>query len=133
MAYLIDTNIWIFYLKRQATPVRAKLALHLPEEIFVCSIVWAELLHGACKYEDPALRNAKVETTLNPFVSLDFNTAAASHYATIRHDLEVRRCIIGANDLMIAAIALANDLTVVTNNVDEFRRVPGLRVEDWSV
>ena len=68
-----------------------------------------------------------------PFASFDFDLEAARHYAVIRSDLEMRRQIIGNNDLMIAAIALANDLTVVTNNVNEFNRVPGLRSEGWSV
>jgi tRNA(fMet)-specific endonuclease VapC len=70
---------------------------------------------------------------LSPYASLPFDSAAARHYAAIRHDLERRACIIGNNDLMIAAIALANDLTVITHNVDEFSRVTGLKVEDWSV
>ena len=133
MNCLIDTNIWIFHLKRAAGPVRTRLAAHSVNEIAVCSVVWAELLHGARKYDDPAAREAKVQFTLSPFVCLDFDTAAARHYAFIRDDLERRGCIIGNNDLMIASIALANNLTLITNNVDEFRRVPGLRVEDWSV
>jgi tRNA(fMet)-specific endonuclease VapC len=133
MPYLIDTNIWIYYLKRQFNPVRTRLASLPVREVQVCSVVWAELLHGARKYDDPLAREAMVHTTLAPFVSHDFDLAAARHYADIRHDLERRACIIGNNDLMIAAIALANDLTVVTHNVDEFRRVTGLRVEDWSV
>ena len=68
-----------------------------------------------------------------PFASFDFDLEAARQYAVIRSDLEMRRQIIGNNDLMIAAIALANDLTVVTNNVNEFNRVPGLPSEGWSV
>ncbi len=133
MRYLIDTNIWIFHLKRPVSPVRAALASRSPREIAVCSVVWAELLHGARKYDDPEAREAKVLTTLEPFVSFDFDREAAHHYARIRHDLETRGQIIGNNDLMIAAIALANNLTIVSNNVDEFRRVPRLSVEDWSV
>jgi tRNA(fMet)-specific endonuclease VapC len=132
MRYLVDTNIWIFHLKRFSSPIRARLSAHPVSDVAVCSIVWAELLHGARKYDDPLAREAKVRYTLSPFVTLDFDVVAASHYALIRDDLERRGCIIGNNDLMIAAIALANDLTVVTNNVDEFSRVAGLRVEDWS-
>ncbi len=74
-----------------------------------------------------------LQTTLSPFDNLDFDLAAARHDAEIRHNLEQRGLIIGNNDLMIAAIALANDLTVVTHNPDEFKRVHGLQVEDWSV
>jgi tRNA(fMet)-specific endonuclease VapC len=113
--------------------VLTALALRSPHEIAACSIVWAELLHGARKYDDPAAREARVHSTLMPFASFDFDLEAARHYAVIRSDLEMRRQIIGNNDLMIAAIALANDLTVVTNNVNEFNRVPSLRSEGWSV
>ena len=73
---------------------------------------------------------AKVERTLSPFRSLPFDDAAARHYAEIRDDLETRGAIIGPNDLLIAAIALANDLTLVTSN-HEFSRIEGLRTEDW--
>ncbi len=133
MRFLVDTNIWIFYLKSQHTPVRSKLASTPPGEIAVATVVWAKLLHGARKYGDPADREARVENTLRPFHCLPFDLDAARHYARIRDDLERRGQLIGGNDLMIAAIALTHGLTVVTNNVSEFSRVPGLRVEDWSV
>ena len=99
-------------------------------DIAVCSVVWAELLHGARKYGRREERVAKVERTLSPFRSLPFDDAAARHYARIRDDLETRGAIIGPNDLLIAAIALANDLTLVTRD-HEFSRIVGLRTEDW--
>jgi tRNA(fMet)-specific endonuclease VapC len=95
-------------------------------------VVWAELLHGARKYENPADRRERVEKVLIPLESFDFDLTAARHYATARDTLEKEGRSIGLNDLLIASIALANDLTVVTNNADEFNRVPGLIVEDWS-
>ena len=73
-----------------------------------------------------------MERVLNPLENFDFDRAAARHCAIPRDTLEKAGMVIGLNDLMIAAIALANDLTVVTNNTGEFNRVPGLRVEDWS-
>lgn len=133
MRYLIDTNIIIFALKNARSPSALRLSATPLTDQCVCSVVEAELLHGAHKYDDPTRREAVVTGFLAPYLSLSFDTEAARHYADIRHDLERRACIIGNNDLMIAAIALANDLTVVTHNVDEFRRVTGLRVEDWSV
>lgn len=75
---------------------------------------------------------ARIERTLAPFRSLPFDDLAARRYAEIRDVLETRRQIIGPNDLLIAAIALTHGLTLVTNN-GEFRRVPGLAVEDWIV
>ena len=133
MRYLLDTNAWIVYFKGRQTSVRSRLEGTPRDQITTCSVVWAELLHGARKYENPAERRERVERVLNPLENFDFDLAAARHYAITRDTLEKAGMVIGLNDLMIAAIALANDLTVVTNNTGEFNRVPGLRVEDWSV
>ena len=116
MRYLLDTNIWIFYLKNLSSPVGVRLRKTYVHEIAVCSVVRAELL----------------ERTLSPFTSLPFDDAAAGHYAIIRDDLESRGVTIGPNDLMIAAIAAAHQLTLVSNN-REFNRVGGIRVEDWTI
>lgn len=133
MRYLLDTNIWIVYLKAVATPVRARLEQTNPADIATCSIVWAELLHGARKYADPAQREARIEMLLSPLTNLPFDLSAARHYARIRDFLERGGQVIGGNDLLIAAISLTHGLTLVTNNGEEFRRVPGLQVEDWTV
>ena len=133
MRYLIDTNIIIFALKDAGSLSAQKLRSTSIADQCICSVVEAELLHGARKYATPDEREARVKGFLAPYTSLAFDSAAAPHYASIRDDLERRACIIGGNDLMIAAIAMANQLTVVTHNVDEFTRVKGLKVEDWSV
>lgn len=132
MRYLLDTNIWIFYLKNSSSLVGTRLRSTSASDIAVCSVVRAELLHGARKYEKRAERVARVELTLSPFISLPFDDAAARHYATIRDDLESRGVAIGPNDLMIAAIAVAHELTLVSNN-REFNRVDGIPVEDWTM
>ncbi len=98
----------------------------------VCSVVWAELLHGARKYERREERQARVERTLAPYQSLPFDNAAARRYAIIRNELETRGEVIGSNDLLIAAIALSHGLILVTNDAG-FARVTELRTEDWSV
>ena len=131
MRYLLDTNIWIFYLKHVDSPLVSHLQKTSANEIAVCSVVWAELLHGARKYQQREDRIARVEKTLSPFRSLPFDDEAARHYAFIRDDLETRGEVIGPNDLMIAAIARSRDLTLVSNN-GEFRRVDGLVFEDWT-
>jgi tRNA(fMet)-specific endonuclease VapC len=133
MRYLLDTNIWIIYLKAVETKVRDRLEQTSLADIATCSVVWAELLYGARKYADPVKREARIETTLGPLTNLLFDLDAARHYARIRDHLERAGQMIGGNDLMIAAIALAHGLTVVTHNCAEFQRVPGLRVEDWLV
>jgi tRNA(fMet)-specific endonuclease VapC len=123
MRYLLDTNTWIHYLKRVGSPVEARLRQTLAAEVAVCSVVWAELLHGAQKYEKREERVARIERTLAPFRSLPFDDAASRRYAEIRDELEIRGEIIGPNDLLIAAIALTHGLILVTNN-REFSRAP---------
>ena len=130
---MCDTNIWIVYLKNASTCVRDRLERTAPSEIAVCSVVWAELLHGARKYDKRETRELRVEATLVPFACLPFDLDSARHYARIRDGLERDGQVIGGNDLMIAAIALANQLILVTNNCREFERVDRLSIEDWSV
>ena len=132
MRYLLDTNIWIFYLKNASSLVGTRLRNTSASDIAVCSVVRAELLHGARKYEKRAERVARVKLTLSPFISLPFDDAAAVNYATIRDDLESQGVPIGPNDLMIAAIAVTLRLTLVSNN-REFSRVDGMPVVDWTI
>jgi len=128
--YLLDTNVWIHYLKGVA-PVVARLRSTPANEIAACSIVWAELLHGARKYGNVEEREARVTRTLSPFLSLPFDDKAAREYARIRDELERAGQLIGPYDLQIASIALCRGLTLVTAN-REFKRVEGLSVEDWT-
>lgn len=132
MRYLLDTNAWIHYLKQAGSPVQRRLRNTPASDVATCSVVWAELLYDARKYQNRAERVARIERTLAPFHSLPFDNAAAGRYAEIRDTLETRGEVIGPNDLLIAAIALTHGLTLVTNN-REFSRVPGLSVEDWTV
>lgn len=132
MLVLFDSNIWIKLLKGRDSPILSRWQQLAFGDLVVCSIVQAELWHGALKYAQPAARREVVDHWLSPYESLPFDARAADYYATIRHDLELRGEIIGPNDLKIAAICLAHDLTLVTGNISEFSRVRGLRVENWS-
>lgn len=132
MPWLLDSNAWIHYLKNPQSSVRRRLEQRRPDEVRVCSVVKAELLHGARKDGRPERRLALLTETFAPYVSLPFDDTAAKYYAHIRHDLETAGQIIGPNDLLIAAICLANDCTLATSNVAESQRVAGLRVEDWT-
>jgi tRNA(fMet)-specific endonuclease VapC len=132
MRYLVDTNTWIFYLKHSDSPVEARSKQTPAADVVVCSVVWAELLHGARKYGKREERVARIERTLGPYRSLPLDDAAARHYADIRDDLESRGALIGPYDLLIASIALSNKLALVTNDGD-FMRVKGLTVEDWTL
>jgi tRNA(fMet)-specific endonuclease VapC len=131
MPYLLDTNSWIAYLKQPSSPIRTRLQSLQPGDIVTCSVVRAELLHGAEKYGNRDRRVAAVVQALGPFRSVPFDDDAAAVYARIRHTLEVAGKTIGPNDLQIAAICLVHGLTLVTSNTGEFSRVGGLVVEDW--
>ena len=131
MAWLLDTNAWIHHLKNPGGPIEQRLNGVSPSEILLCSVVKAELWHGAHKYERRERRLIALQNLFQPFVSLPFDDEAARRYGAIRHELEMRSQIIGPNDLKIAAICLAHGLTLVSSNADEFRRVSGLRLEDW--
>src|SRR5215468_9600916 len=132
MIYLLDTNAWIVFLRRPASPVVARLQAQQPADIRVCSVVVAELLFGCLRSANPAANLAKVQALLAPYASLPFDDRAADHYATIRRHLETIGLPIGPYDLQIAAIALAHGCTLVTHNQAEFSRVPGLLLEDWE-
>jgi tRNA(fMet)-specific endonuclease VapC len=101
-------------------------------EVAICSIVKAELAYGIRRGAYSAQRIAARQAFLSQFVSLPFDDAAAQQYGQIRAQLEMIGRPIGPNDLLIAAIALANHVTLVTHNTSEFSRITGLRVGDWE-
>ena len=131
MAFLPDTNVWISLLKNPASALDARIRAHPVSEILLCAVVKAELWHGAEKYGNRERRLRALEILFAPFASLPFDDAAARQYAEIRHRLETQGRVIGPNDLKVAAIARAHGLTLVSAD-SEFRRVPGLIVEDWT-
>lgn len=132
MKYLLDSNTCIRFLNQRSPALIERLMETPDEDIFVCSIVKAEMFYGSERSQRRE-RNLTVQRTFfSRYVSLPFDDASAEKYAVIRADLETRGQLIGANDLLIAAIALAHDFTLVTHNVSEFSRVPELRWEDWE-
>ncbi len=132
MMFLLDTNSCIVYLNGRSTVLRERIDLAGDERISVCSVVRAELLFGAAKSRSPEKTALVQENFLNRFRSLPFDDSAARAYGPIRAELERTGDSIGAHDLLIAAIALANGLTLVTHNTREFNCVPGLVVQDWE-
>ena len=132
MTWLLDTNVWIQYLKGRDAVLGARIDCTDATDLCVCSVVKAELLRGALGYAKSMERTKRIHETLDPYDSLPFDDVAAEYYARIRHTLELQGQVIGPNDLLIAAICLANGCTLVTSNTDEFSRVPGLKCEDWS-
>jgi tRNA(fMet)-specific endonuclease VapC len=133
MKYLLDTNVCIVYLKGRNLNLKLRLDAIPIEEIAVCSVVKAELCYGAMKSANSERNFALQQGFLNQFVSLPFDDLAATTFGTIRAQLEIRGMPIGAYDIQIAAITLANNLTLITHNTREFERVDGLQIEDWEV
>jgi tRNA(fMet)-specific endonuclease VapC len=132
MTYLLDTNTCIKYLNGTSENIRDNLESRQPEEITVCSVVKGELLYGALKSAKPEGNLKKALKFLDRFLSLPFDDNAAKKYGEIRAKLEKAGTPIGPNDLLIAAIAVSNDTTLVTNNTREFRRIEGIKLEDWE-
>jgi tRNA(fMet)-specific endonuclease VapC len=133
--YLLDTNTCIGWLRQNQPEIVARIQAQTPTDIILCSVVVAELLFGV-ERSDPAHRARtalRVEQLRQRFLSLPFDDAAAEHYGRIRADLTARGLTIGGNDMLIAAIALANSCTLVTHNTAEFSRVPDLVIEDWQL
>ena len=132
MIYLLDTNACIVYLNRPISGVRQRLMTLSPQDIVICSVVKAELFYGAMRSNNPGRTLALQEVFLNNFLSLTFDDTAARIFGTIRAELTALGTPIGPYDLQIAAIALFNNLILVTHNTREFSRVNGLQIEDWE-
>jgi tRNA(fMet)-specific endonuclease VapC len=128
----LDTNVCVEYLRARNSHVVKRINATPPDDIRLCSVVKAELYHGAWRSQQAKTNLIKVETFVGQFLSLSFDDNAAREYGRIRADLETRGCVIGPNDLQIAAIALVHASTLVTHNSREFCQVPGLAIEDWQ-
>ncbi len=132
MTYLLDTNTCIKYLNGTSNMIRQHVEATQEQDIAVCAVVKAELFYGAMKSQHPEQNLAKQQQFLNRFVSLPFDDHAAETYGTIRSILERAGTPIGPNDLLIAAIAVSQNVTLVSNNTREFIRVKNLLLEDWE-
>jgi tRNA(fMet)-specific endonuclease VapC len=130
--YLLDTNVCIVYLKDRSSSIKRYIDNLGSDKIAVCSVVKAELFYGSMGSNNPQKALNLQKSFLSRFISLPFDDSCAEVYGKIRRDLANLGTPIGSNDLQIAAIALVNNLTLVTHNVREFDRVEGLRVEDWE-
>ncbi len=132
MIYLLDTNVCIRYMNGRSLSVRQQLHERQPTDIVVCSVVKAELLYGASRSQDPERSLVAQRRFLQMFRSLPFDDSAAELAGLLRARLAAQGRPIGPYDLQIAAIALANNCTLVTHNVREFERVPDLIIDDWE-
>lgn len=130
LRYMLDTNLCIRVLCERPASARRRFNEHA-DSLSISTIVLAELLHGAARSARPRDNRRGVEDFAARLEVLPFDEAAADHAADIRAGLERKGTPIGAYDLLIAGHARSRGLTVVTGNLREFRRVEGLRSEDW--
>ena len=130
MKYLLDTNTLIYYFKGLGN-VKERLLVCQPSEIVLSSVVYYELQVGILKSTSPQKRIAQLAILKNQVSWVDFDEKSAEATAQIRVELERMGKPIGAYDVQIAGMAMANDLILVTHNTGEFGRVSGLKLEDW--
>ena len=130
--FLIDTNICIFFIKRKPAEVVEKVKSFQPYQIKVSAITVAELEYGASKSKAIEKNRTVLLKFLSAFEVLPFDDQDAEYFGWIRTHLEKIGKVIGPYDMQIAAQALCKDLILVTNNVREFERVPGLSLENWA-
>jgi len=130
LAYLLDTNILSDLVRNPQGVIAAQITRAGEDTICTSVIVAAELRYGATKSNSAKLAE-RVDLILSALEILPLETPADHQYAALRHHLTRQGTLIGPNDLLIAAHALSGGLTVVTANVGEFSRVPGLKVENW--
>ncbi len=132
MRYLLDTNICIYLIKSRSAALLAHFSACEVGEIGISAITVAELCFGVEKSQYPDRNRAALEQFLLPLLVVAFDWRAAEAYGRLRTTLETQGTPIGALDTLIAAQAVSLDVTLVTNNVREFSRVPGLRWENWT-
>ncbi|GAA3995830.1 type II toxin-antitoxin system VapC family toxin [Deinococcus rubellus] len=130
--YLLDTNICIYIIKDKPAAVRECFERLRPGEAGISAVTEAELRFGAEKSQRVAENLAAILDFTSRMDVLPFGSVATAPYGKIRANLTRQGQPIGPLDFLIAATALAQDLTLVTNNTGEFQRVPGLRLEDWT-
>ena len=129
--YFLDSNTCIYFLNGKYESIKNKIMSTPPNKIKIPSIVKAELMLGAYKSKKRKENSEKVEKFLEPFEIAAFTDQITYYYAEIRNETEKKGEIVGPNDLIIASIVKFHEGILVTNNVDEFKRIKGLKIDNW--
>lgn len=132
MIYLLDANACIRLINGTSPGLLARFKQENPATLRMSSVVRAELTFGARNSSRAAENLRLIVGFWEPFKSLPFDDPSAEQYGLIRAELKRQGRLIGSNDMLIAATALAYDVTLVTHNTREFARIPGLKLEDWE-
>ena len=133
MNYLIDTNICIYIMNQRPHELIQKFKKFEIGQIAISSITVSELNYGVAKNQQKKRNSKRLEEFLIPFVILPYDENVSKYYGTIRSHLESQGNVIGPMDMLIAAQAISENLTLVTNNEKEFQRIDSLKVENWAV
>lgn len=131
MKFLLDTNICIYLIRQKPLSVLENFRKLEPGDVGLSSITTAELHYGIEKSQFPDKNRQALHEFLLPLELAHFDEMAAAIYGKIRTRLEKQGKVIGAHDMLIAAHAVSLEVTLVTNNVKEFSRIPGLKVNNW--
>ena len=130
--FLLDTNICIFIRQERPEAVQQRFRRLRPGEAALSVITYGELIYGAAKSAQRAAALEKLRELVHWLPALPLPESAAEAYGAIRAELAAKGEMIGNNDLWIAAHAVSAGLTLVTNNEKEFRRVRGLKLQNWA-
>ena len=131
MKLMLDTNICIYVIKQKPPSILERFLSHPVGEIGISSITAAELAFGVSKSRHATKNRHALEQFLVPLQVVAFDQTAAWSYGRLRAQLEAKGTPIGSMDMLIAAHALSLGVRLVSNNIREFRHVPGLRLENW--
>jgi len=129
--YLLDTNICIYIINKRPPEVYRRFRAIQLQQLYIPTIAIFELYYGLEKNQSHKRNEACIRDFIAPLNIVDFTMEAARKAASIRYQLQKKGMPIGAYDLQIAAIALAEDMILLTNNTGEFERVDGLKLENW--
>ena len=132
MEYLLDTNICIYIIKKKPVEVFEKFMKLTIGDVGISSITLAELQYGIEKSSNSQKNKEALEKFLTPIEIIYYGYEATIEYGKIRSDLERKGVSIGPLDMLIASHAKSLDVILVTNNVREFGRIAGLRIENWA-
>ncbi len=130
LRYMLDTNICIYVIKNRPEGLRERFN-RLSDQLCISAVTLAEIIYGAEKSARPIENLATVDQFAARLDVLPFGERAATHYGQIRADLERAGHPVGLHDMMIGGHARSEGLTLVSNNLREFQRIEGLRVENW--
>ncbi len=131
MKYMLDTNICIYIIKEKPLIVKEKFSTLKIGDIGISSITTSELFYGVSKSQNRIQNRNALDGFLLPLMIADYDYEASIYYGEVRGSLEKAGKMIGPLDLQIAAHALSLGVTLVTNNIKEFERVEGLKLENW--